>query len=185
MNKLLFFTCLLLAGTSMMSSAQVSTVNNSAINMELRWGIGPVYTYEYSLGRKFTVLGGAGINYSLIEYINNVFDLDSKNASCLAIQLNLQPRFYYNLDRRERLERKTLKNSADFFTLDIGYRFEPFYISVDIDGKDILWVVPKWGMHRALGEHWLFDLTAGIGYIKIGDKTGANISVSTGFGYSF
>jgi hypothetical protein len=81
--------------------------------------------------------------------------------------INFEPRWYYNIDKRENNRKNTTNNSANFFTTSISYHPDWFVIS----NKDNLYVtnqlsiLPKWGIRRNIAKsNFNFEAGIGLGY---------------------
>ena len=82
-------------------------------------------------------------------------------------EISVQPRFYYNLQRRHQNGRVISNNAADFLTLNIFAVPRWGWVASD-DAGDIIGGVgfaPMWGMRRNLDNHFKYELGAGVGYI--------------------
>lgn len=81
--------------------------------------------------------------------------------------INFEPRWYYNINKRENKGKNTTNNSANFFTTSISYHPDWFVIS----NKDNLYVtnqlsiLPKWGIRRNIAKsNFNFEAGIGLGY---------------------
>lgn len=77
--------------------------------------------------------------------------------------INLEPRWYYNINKRNAKNQKT-NNSANFITLEINYYPNWFVIS-NLNNTYIsnqVAIIPKWGIRRNIGNS-NFNYEAGIG----------------------
>ncbi|UPQ78603.1 hypothetical protein M0M57_13355 [Flavobacterium azooxidireducens] len=84
----------------------------------------------------------------------------------LAPVISLEPRWYYNIKKRETKNKNISNNSANFFTTSISYHPDWFVV-----GKDNLQVfnqmsfIPKWGIRRNIANsNFNFETGIGIGY---------------------
>jgi len=80
--------------------------------------------------------------------------------------LAIEPRWYYNMNKRASKEKRTDGNSANFLSLRIAYHPNWFMISnQDVDVVSDISIIPSWGLRRNLGQHFNFETGAGIGYV--------------------
>lgn len=88
--------------------------------------------------------------------------------------LSLEPRWYYNLAKREQKEKRIDGNSGNFLSLKTSYHPDWFVISNQDQVKVIsdLSIIPKWGIRRNIGNHFNFETGLGIGYHYIFAKQG-------------
>ncbi len=82
--------------------------------------------------------------------------------------ISLEPRFYYNLQKRLDKGKNITKNSGNFIGLRLNYR--PDWFTLSNVGKtsvaDNVAIIPKWGVRRTLWNHFTYELGAGVGYRK-------------------
>ncbi len=85
----------------------------------------------------------------------------------LAPVINLEPRWYYNLNKRENNSRRIDGNSGNFISLKTSYHPDWFVISSDDDISVVsdISIVPTWGIRRNIGEHFTYETGIGIGYV--------------------
>ncbi|MFD2037621.1 hypothetical protein ACFSKL_22695 [Belliella marina] len=107
---------------------------------------------------------GWGLSYDGVGYV-------------FAPVFTLEPRLYYNLDKRVSKSKNIAGNSGDFLSLKTSFHPDWFLIS-NHDGYSIvnqLSIVPTWGIRRNLGDHFTYEAGIGIGYRHLFYK---------GYGYS-
>ena len=80
--------------------------------------------------------------------------------------LRLEPRYYYNLEKRIHKGKDISNNSGNFFGLNINYRPNTvIYRTKDyLSPVESLSIVPKWGIRRNLGKNFNYELGAGLGF---------------------
>jgi hypothetical protein len=81
--------------------------------------------------------------------------------------LRIEPRWYYNLNKRAEKSRNISGNSGNFFTLQTTFNPNWFVIS-NYDNIKIVnqvSIVPTWGIKRVLGKHFTYETGIGIGLI--------------------
>ncbi len=80
--------------------------------------------------------------------------------------LSLEPRWYYNLNRRQEKSKRIDGNSGNFFSLKTSYHPDWFLISND-NTKEItsdFSVIPSFGIRRNIGDHFNYEAGFGFGY---------------------
>lgn len=85
----------------------------------------------------------------------------------LAPVITLEPRWYYNLNKRERKSRRIDGNSGNFISLKTSYHPDWFVIS-NYDNLRIvsdISIIPTWGIRRNIGNHFTYETGIGIGYV--------------------
>ncbi len=89
------------------------------------------------------------------------------NGFIMAPVFRLEPRWYYNLDKRVRKNRRIDGNSGNFISLKTSYRPDWFVIS-NVDGlrlvSDVSFI-PTWGIRRNVGNHFTYETGIGLGYV--------------------
>ncbi|MCG1036217.1 hypothetical protein [Polaribacter sargassicola] len=86
----------------------------------------------------------------------------------IAPEISLEPRFYYNIEKRAKNKRDINNNAANFFTIKLNYRSNLFEVS-NFRSKtaDVSYaIIPKWGIRRNLGSKFNYELGVGLGYFE-------------------
>jgi len=86
--------------------------------------------------------------------------------------LTLEPRFYYNLNKRNSKSKIVTNNSGNFISLQTSFHPDWFVIS-NYEYSSLIneiTIIPTWGIRRALGTHFNYEAGAGIGYRYIFGK---------------
>ena len=84
----------------------------------------------------------------------------------LAPVITAEPRWYYNLKKRNKKGKTIINNSGNFVGIIISYHPNWFTISNEENIKvtpQILFI-PKWGIKRTIGNHFTYEAGIGIGY---------------------
>ena len=81
----------------------------------------------------------------------------------------LEPRYYYNLEKRASKTKRIAGNSGNFLSLKTSYYPNLFTISNEGSGGIIpqISIVPTWGIRRNLGDHFTYEAGIGIGYLHV------------------
>lgn len=82
------------------------------------------------------------------------------------LHLSLEPRWYYNLEKRLKKGKTIDRNSGNFITLLVSSNLESvsFTSNDRIESLDQIRFVPKWGIRRSLGKHISYEAGFGFGY---------------------
>lgn len=80
--------------------------------------------------------------------------------------LTIEPRWYYNLNKRLEKSKPINGNSGNFFSLKTSYHPDWFVISNNEDQKIVsdISIVPTWGIRRNIGSHFNYETGIGVGY---------------------
>lgn len=91
----------------------------------------------------------------------------NKTGFLLAPVLTLEPRWYYNLNKRVEKNRRTDGNSGNFIALKTSYHPDWFVIS-NYDNVRVISdisIIPTWGIKRNIGKHLNYETGIGVGYM--------------------
>ncbi len=80
--------------------------------------------------------------------------------------IKLEPRWYYNLNKRVTKSKNINGNSGNFLTLQTNYNPNWFVIS-NYDHLEVpnqISIIPTWGIKRNIGNHLTYETGIGIGY---------------------
>ncbi|MFL0063839.1 hypothetical protein [Tenacibaculum maritimum] len=97
----------------------------------------------------------------------------TKNGYLMTPVIRLEPRWYYNLNKRISKSRNIDGNSGNFLTLQTSYHPNWFVISNydAIEVVDQISIIPTWGIKRNIGDHYTYETGIGIGYRYIFTKS--------------
>lgn len=109
------------------------------------------------------------------------------NGSQWHPNIRLEPRYYYNLNKRSEKSLVTRNNSGNFFSVALNYRPDAVVFSKNnIGAIESYSVVPKWGIRRSFSDHFHYELGLGFGYRHEPDYGNyGEIDLHARIGYSF
>jgi ABC-type spermidine/putrescine transport system permease subunit II len=86
----------------------------------------------------------------------------------LAPVITLEPRWYYNLNKRESKSKRIDGNSGNFLSIKTSYHPDWFIISNEVNINLIrdISIVPTWGIRRNIGKYFNYETVIGFGYVK-------------------
>lgn len=161
--KKIGFLCLLLLPALLRAEERLpQTEKVQSIDLRI---LGLQYNYELPLSRLTTVglHGGTG---SDLSYHNGRSWYEEKRSNWSYTIRGVAGAdfwYYYNLNRRARKGKRTLRNSGNFFSIDTYY-VTPAIYSVNIKGtKHEIVVLPNYGIRRVYTSGWLIEARAGYG----------------------
>ncbi|WP_455586942.1 hypothetical protein [Bacteroides sp.] len=168
-------------------SAQSQAVSGHSIKLN---GIGLAYNYEYAFSPRGTIIFSAGSSYTYgwmlgldMNSLNEIY-ITTKDYHLVTGDISVEPRFYYNLQKRHRKNKRTFGNSGGYLALNLGYSF-PIAITDGWEASQIYSIVPYWGFRR-VWRHFLFDLAGGVGYAGSSNgNSGIYPALRIGLGYRF
>lgn len=128
--------------------------------------ISTTFYYETQMQRKITLRTEIGL--TLISSTKDYEDpaIEDETATLIAPYITLEPRWYYGLDRRKRLEKKIYNNSSNYVSLATSYLSTktPITNNADFDVVSAITIIPKYGIRRAFAKHFNYEFSAGVGY---------------------
>ena len=189
----LFMAPLVANAQSGQSIPKPYTESNHSVSFDL---LGLHYAYEHPLWRTGTIIGRVGAKFGVAgSSWRTGVGINYGDYWTLIPSIEIEPRWYYGLDRRDRRGRSTFGNAGSFLSLRIQNRF-PGYISDkgyrhDRDG--VTFFAPTWGLRRVWNDHWMFEFTTGLRFGILHDgghwwddgHALDNLNVNVRFGYSF
>ena len=141
--------------------------------------IGLSYSYEQSISQKstvnfeFMIAGGFGSSFIGGDYW------------LIAPIMRVEPRYYYNYLKRVAKGKKIINNSANYLSLSADYQFGTS-IGDNAHALRAFSIIPKWGLKRTIGNHFVFEFAAGIGaYTSEIETWKPTLGLDLKFGYSF
>ncbi|MFL0352690.1 hypothetical protein [Xanthomarina sp. GH4-25] len=157
--------CLVVNGYSQ-EEKQTASVEKSIFGIQTG-AVGIWIHGEFKLSNKFVLRAETGLDMGVWE---NSYNNDS--GVLLGPVFTLEPRFYYNLNKRLRKGKRTEGNSGNFIGLKTSYHPDLFTIGTNKDVNIIrdITIVPTWGIKRNIGKHFNYEAGFGIGYIHFIDK---------------
>ena len=124
------------------------------------------FNHELRLGSNTSFRTEIGID-NIKYWASEVYDIDGYK---FAPVLTIEPRYYYNIDKRHAKSIETNYNSANFVSLKASYHPDWFYITNENSKMPIsdISIIPSWGMRRQMGKAlrgiFGYELGIGIGY---------------------
>ena len=118
-----------------------------------------------------------------------------KSGFVLVPALTLEPRWYYNLNKRVSKSRRIDGNSGNFISIKTTYHPDTFFGGKDenINFISDISIIPTWGIRRNLGKHFTYETGIGVGYIHYledvqsitFDESDVTINLHLRIGYRF
>lgn len=109
----------------------------------------------------------------------------------LAFNVTVEPRWYYNLNKRQDKSKRISNNNGNFIAIKMSSNFQDAVIS-DNDNVTVptqIRFIPKWGIRRSIGNHFTYELGIGIGtgrtFNTFNDEWGAVADLHIRFGFDF
>lgn len=188
MYRILFLFILILL--PLRSHAQVTASVKKSL-WQIQTGIlGVYFSKESRLSNRWALRKEVGLNFG---YADGFFM--EKPLITWVPNLNLEPRWYYNLHKRMEKGRKISGNSGNYIAVRTAFFPDWFVISNYPDMSTIpsLSIIPTWGIRRHIGKHVNYEAGLGFGYGVSFDKsvgyltneTGLDFNLQLRIGYTF
>jgi len=149
----------LLCGLTSLAKAQTTSVEKTVFGIQT--GLIGIWAHnETRLTNQIALRSEIGFDAGF-------FGGSNKKTSFLFVpSITLEPRWYYNLNKRKSKSKNIENNSGNFVTLKTTFIPDWFLVSNDDDITVVnqLSIIPKWGMRRNIGKHFNYELGFGIGY---------------------
>lgn len=122
-------------------------------------------------------------------------DLYDGTGFLIAPVITVEPRFYYNMEKRNKKGKVTKNNSGNFISLKTSYHPDWFVISnKDVNIISDISFIPTWGIKRSIGtSNFVYETGFGVGFQYIFYKSegyskneaNAILNLHLRIGYSF
>ncbi len=158
-NYLIKAVLLILCLFSLQSKAQEASVEKHVLGVQV--GIHPLSGYyEMKLADKIALRGELGFGFA---WSGGGYSDNSAEWAILP-SLVVEPRWYYNLQRRVNKNKRIDGNSGNYLSLCTGV-----HPGFDIGSKDVefypsLYTIPMYGLRRNIGKRFNFETAFGVGY---------------------
>jgi len=140
------------------SFAQDTSVEKSLWGVQM--GVHPLSFYnETALSNSITLRSELGFGFA---YSSS--SISGTEQWAVVPTVIVEPRYYYNLNRRTRLKKRTDWNSGNYLSLNLGYELGAFAItSKDTEVFSSVHLIPMYGFRRNMGAKFNFEMAFGIG----------------------
>lgn len=152
---------LTLCGLTFIAKSQNASVEKSTFGIQT--GLLGIWVHnETKLSNQFAFRSELGLDTGIF------FSRNDDNGFLLAPAITVEPRWYYNLNKRENKSKRIDGNSGNFISIKTTYHPDWFVIS----NKDNLFlisdisIIPTWGIRRNIGSHFNYETGIGVGYAR-------------------
>lgn len=180
---------LIFCGLTLIAKSQTASVENSTFGVQTGF-LGIWAQNETKLSNQIALRSELGFDSGI--WGGSFYD---KTGYVLAPVITLEPRWYYNLNKRVKKDKKIDGNSGNFISLKTSYHPDWFVIS-NYDNISIvsdISIIPTWGIRRNIGSHFTYETGIGIGYVHyfakaagyLEDKGEVMLNLHIRLGYRF
>jgi len=171
------------------SQNQNASVEKSVYGIQI--GVLGIWVHnEIKLSDKIALRGELGLDSGIFGG-----SFYPKTGYILTPVITLEPKWYYNLDKRVSKSKNITGNSGNFISLKTSYNPDWFVIS-NYDNLRVInqiSIIPTWGIRRNIGNHFNYETGIGLGfrhyfaksagYLK--DKSETTLNLHLRIGYRF
>jgi len=160
--KKLFLTVFLF-GFSLLFNAQVVSVEKSTYGIQT--GVLGIYFHnETKLSDQIALRSEIGLDSGIF---GGTFYRET--GYFFTPVFTLEPRWYYNLEKRLAKQKTINGNCGNFFSLKTSYNSNWFVVSNydNLTVENQISIVPTWGIKRNINKHFTYEAGIGIGYRHI------------------
>ena len=124
------------------------------------------FQYETKLQRKMTLMTELGLTLVMSTKEFNNPNIKDKTTTIFAPYLSLEPRWYYGLDRRNKLGRNIKNNSSNFISLKSSFISSktPVIKNGSFDITPAIFLAPMYGIRRSFAKNFHYQFSGGYGY---------------------
>ena len=160
MKKVIAF---LILAFNLNANAQEVSVDKSIFGVQAGFGvhIGIWFNNESKLSNSIALRSEIGLEKDF-----TVGDHYDGAGFILQPVLTLEPRYYYNQEKRNSKGKNTTNNSGNYFSIKTSYHPDWFVINLadNVTKTADLAIVPTWGLKRQIGTHFAYETAVGFGY---------------------
>jgi len=151
---------------SLVAKSQDISVENSTFGIQTGF-LGIWVHNEYKLTNQIALRSEVGLDASI--YGNKAY---RKSGFFMVPAITLEPRWYYNLEKRASKSRRIDGNSGNFIAIKttVHPNIVLFDSNDDIYFTPDISIVPTWGIRRNVGNHFTYETGIGVGYIHFFNK---------------
>lgn len=154
--------------------------------------LGTWYFHEKKLSNSLALRGEIGFGFDFSHFTVFATNLNSSTFG-IAPVIAIEPRWYYNLNRRTSKLKDISNNSGNFFSLKTTYYPDWFIITIPKHSSAKvsrqISIIPTWGIKRNIGKHFHYETGFGVGYRHnfnfVSDKGSVDLNLHLRIGYQF
>jgi hypothetical protein len=154
-----FLLTLIFCGLISTAESQIASVEESTFGIQA--GVLGIWGHcEMKVSNQFALRSEIGFDAEIWDGI-----MWDRTGYAMTPVFTLEPRWYYNLNKRVKKNRRIDGNSGNFISLKTNYRPDLFVISNYENMRIIsnVSIVPTWGIRRNIGNYFTYEAGIGIG----------------------
>lgn len=154
------FLTLILCGFTIIAKSQTTSVEKSTNGIQI--GVLGIWLHnERKLSEQIALRTELGLDSGIFG--GSIYD---GTGFLMTPVITLEPRWYYNLEKRVSKSRNITGNGGNFISIKTSYNPDWFVISNYENLKVVsqVSIIPTWGIKRNIGNHFTYETGIGIGY---------------------
>lgn len=165
---------------TLVAKSQTASVEESTTGVQTGF-LGIWVHNEKKLSSQIALRGEIGFDVGITgsSFFNSEIGgtIYNKTSLFLTPVIILEPRWYYNLNKRLSKSRKIEGNSGKFVSIKTSFNPDWFLISNNDNIRVInqISIIPTWGIRRNIGNHFTYETGIGLGYRYIFAKSAGYI----------
>ncbi|WP_405576684.1 hypothetical protein [Winogradskyella sp. Asnod2-B02-A] len=166
-----FYLVIILCATTLVTLAQDASVEKSTSGVQT--GILGIWGHnEYKLSNSTVLRSEIGLDAGAFSD-----NLEDGSLFILLPVLSLEPRWYYNLNKRVSKSKRIDGNSGNFISIKSAYHPDLVigHVPDHLNFISDLSIIPTWGIRRNIGNHFNYETAIGIGYIHFFKEENVNL----------
>ena len=109
-------------------------------------------------------------------------NFEDESLFILVPAITIEPRWYYNLNKRVSKSRRIDGNSGNFISIKTTYHPDLVIGSIDDNHNFIsdISIIPTWGIRRNVGNHFTYETGIGLGYVHFFEEENVYLKYNNG-----
>lgn len=185
MKKVIFiFFCIFSVVQSNAQNRDHTLVSKLETNVHI---LGVGISYELLLVDQLSIQANVNYDMSLFSNSDNINTLSS-------LVFNIEPRYYYNYKKRNRTQKNTKWNAANFISVNVGYHpdvLSSVNMKQDVSVNKQISIAPMWNLRRNISNsNFNYEVGAGLSFntihyngIKRENTTGLALNLKVGYNF--
>lgn len=161
-----YILMLFVLGYSLSSNAQDASVEQSTFGIQTGF-LGLWIHNESRLSNSIALRSEFGLDTGILGG-----DIYGDTSVFFGPVITLEPRWYYNLEKRKSKSKRTEGNSGNFISIKTSYHPDWFTINTpdNVTIVSDISIIPTWGIRRNIGKHFNYEAGIGVGYVHVFEK---------------
>lgn len=151
--------------STMIAKSQDVSVEKSIYGLQLGL-VNLNFLNESKLNRKIALRTEIGFELGFVTKKSNDPSIKDKTSTAVIPDITLEPRWYFGLDRRARLNKNTKNNSSNYLSLKTSFMSgtTPIINADNVKIVSSLYAIPEFGIRRNFSKHFNYEFSGGVGY---------------------